>query len=587
MTDAQGILGVKVDLTLVKGSGLVAKDGGGLFGKAKSSDPFIRVTYRGLELGCTPVISKTLDPEWNHSMSFSLEGRRFRADEDILLSIYDKDKFSKDDPMGEVRLHLSDLMHGRPIDKMFPVNASPGCTKVSGQVHVKVAVTVRRALSLNAHEAVAVEDTRLAVGLGWDMLPGNQAIDLDASCVAISRSGNVMMDETVYFGQLKSKSGAIRHTGDEKEGDEDLGQGDDEIIVIDVDRVPHDLLAVFFVATVATEGRTFADVKGARIRLVEWGSGVERVRFMPAMGGAHTALFMARLARDGKAWKLTTIGEFDHTARDWGSVMPELRAYMGDLVPGIKVNPSDRVAIMHKGGTIRLRDYCAAPQLPQTVVLGLHWDVTDGVNIDLDASVIMLDANLKQLDLVFFQKLVSSDGAVRHGGDEREGDEKGDDEKIFLELAKVHPAVAYIGLVINSYSGQELDDVKDAGVHLFDAATARDIFRYEMTNTKELDKHTALVMAMLYREGPEWCARIISEPAQGRTAHDNVDELQRYIKRNPITPLPPPREFEGPGAGAEMVRKLTASMAQAHIVQMTPVAVPMGSPVIAEAVPIS
>jgi len=70
-------------------------------------------------------------------------------------------------------------------------------------------------------------------------------------------------------------------------------------------------------------------------------------------------------------------------------------------------------------------------------------------------------------------------------------------------------------------------------------------------------------------------------------AHLALDVLQRYIKRNPITPLPPPREFEGPGAGAEMVRKLTASMAQAHIVQMTPVAVPMGSPVIAEAVPIS
>ena len=36
-------------------------------------------------------------------------------------------------------------------------------------------------------------------------------------------------DETVYFGRLSSKSGAIRHTGDEKEGDEDLGQADDEV----------------------------------------------------------------------------------------------------------------------------------------------------------------------------------------------------------------------------------------------------------------------------------------------------------------------------------------------------------------------
>eukprot|EP00966_Prymnesium_polylepis_P186028 4311695-Prymnesium_polylepis.1 len=67
------------------------------------------------------------------------------------------------------------------------------------------------------------------------------------------------------------------------------------------------------------------------------------------MGGAHTALFMARLARTPTGWLLATIGEFDHTARDWGSVVPELRAYMGDLLPSIRVDPSERVAIMRKG----------------------------------------------------------------------------------------------------------------------------------------------------------------------------------------------------------------------------------------------
>ena len=195
----------------------------------------------------------------------------------------------------------------------------------------------------------------------------------------------------------------------------------------------------------------------------------------------------------------------------------------------------------------------------------------------------MLDANLRQLDIVFYGKLASSDGAVRHGGDEREGDEKGDDEKVFLQLANVHPAVRYIGFVINSYSGQELDDVKDAGVHLFDGSSMRDIFRYHMTNTKELDKHTALVVGMLFQEGGAWCARIISEAAQGRTANENVDELQAYTRKNPTQPLPPPRQPDPPGAGAAMVAKLTAAMQQAHVVAMpvaTVTAVPVGAPVV-------
>ena len=105
----------------------------------------------------------------------------------------------------------------------------------------------------------------------------------------------------------------------------------------------------------------------------------------------------------------------------------------------------------------------------------------------------MLDAELKQLDLVFYGKLASSDGAIRHGGDEREGDEKGDDEKIFIQLGRVHPAVAHIFVMINSYSGQELDDVKDAGCHLFDAASGRDLARFQMTNmacTCMLDAHS-------------------------------------------------------------------------------------------------
>ena len=48
-------------------------------------------------------------------------------------------------------------------------------------------------------------------------------------------------------------------------------------------------------------------------------------------------------------------------------------------------------------------------------------------------------------------------------------------------------------------------------------------------------------MAVLYRDvftNPnEWCLRICSVPAMGRTAQDNVDELQRELQHNPIKPV--------------------------------------------------
>jgi tellurium resistance protein TerZ len=156
-----------------------------------------------------------------------------------------------------------------------------------------------------------------------------------------------------------------------------------------------------------------------------------------------------------------------------------------------------------------------------------------------------LDAQLNLVDTVWFRQLTSKDGSVKHSGDEREGDALGDDEKINFSLSKVPANVAYVGLVINSFSGQELDDIAQASCHLFDAETNVDIAKYTLSNCAALDRHTALVMGCLYRSqlvnesndnaanGGDWYLRIIAEPAQGRTVNDNIDELQRFLQNNP------------------------------------------------------
>eukprot|EP00541_Cyclophora_tenuis_P014951 CAMPEP_0116564168 /NCGR_PEP_ID=MMETSP0397-20121206/13153_1 /TAXON_ID=216820 /ORGANISM="Cyclophora tenuis, Strain ECT3854" /LENGTH=172 /DNA_ID=CAMNT_0004090721 /DNA_START=140 /DNA_END=658 /DNA_ORIENTATION=+ len=143
---------------------------------------------------------------------------------------------------------------------------------------------------------------------------------------------------------------------------------------------------------------------------------------------------------------------------------------------------------------------------------------------------------------MYFQQLESKDKAILHGGDERDGEKEGDDEEIHLNLAQVSPAVMYIGFVINSYSGEELDDVAKASCHIFDPLTKTDIVKYALSRTRELHRHTALVLGCLYRIGEgDWNFRVISEPSQGKTAHDNVDELQRFLRRHPPQPptIPP------------------------------------------------
>ena len=83
---------------------------------------------------------------------------------------------------------------------------------------------------------------KVFMGLGWDAvkkggflgrLMGGGDIDLDASCVLFSADKQPL--DVVYFGQLKSKDGSIRHSGDNLTGD---GEGDDEIIYVTLADVP-------------------------------------------------------------------------------------------------------------------------------------------------------------------------------------------------------------------------------------------------------------------------------------------------------------------------------------------------------------
>jgi len=225
------------------------------------------------------------------------------------------------------------------------------------------------------------------------------------------------------------------------------------------------------------------------------------------------------------------------SARDFGTLIPEIKGYSRDICPGIVINPRERIAILRNGEAIRVKDYGKGASLDQKLVFGLAWEITNGKNIDLDASAICLDSALNLVEIISFNHLRSNDGSIQHGGDEREGDEIGDDEKIFINLGRIQSNVQYVAFVINSYSGQELDDISKASCHLFNANTKMDLARYQISNDRSLDKHTGLLMACLYREpNDEWYLRIMGKAAQGLVAAKLVDNLQRYLRD-----VPPPQ----------------------------------------------
>ena len=450
-------------MEIKRGRNLAAMDRNvGKLGRKTSSDPFVKV-YGGKEyLGKTGVEECTLNPTWNEKFQLVLGA----DDANFILSkkgavkmefrLFDYDRHKEHDSMGVVKVPLKCLEP--PSTKWYKVTQGKGkyfCKDASGEIEITMAVSARKMLSLVRGNNHILEFNDIRIGLGWDVEANGKTIDLDTSCVALDKKGNILMNETVYYGNTTNSNLSIMHSGDDRDGKGEMNGGDDEVIICHLDKLPPRIKVLYFLLTVATPDSTFANVKSAKVRVVEAERKLGIVSFEPHDFGAYTAMFLMRLAKNTqKQWVLSIIEDTDPHARDFGSLIPELKGYTRDIYPAIQIDPDERVAVMRKGSTIHIGDYVRNSKIPKWVTFGLTWDVTDGVNIDLDASAICLGKDLRPLDIIFFKQLRSKDGSVRHSGDEREGDEMGDDERINVSLPNTSPDIHYIAFVINSYSGK-------------------------------------------------------------------------------------------------------------------------------------
>ncbi len=172
--------------------------------------------------------------------------------------------------------------------------------------------------------------TRIVMGLGWDAVEskgffgfggGQKDVDLDASAMLFDDGGKLV--DQVWFRQLKSKCGALVHTGDNLTG---AGEGDDEQIKVDLTRVPANVKSMFFVVNSFT-GQSFKDIKNAFCRVVDDTNGSEFARYDLSAQGAHTAQIMIKIYRHNDAWKAHAIGE-NCSGRTFQDLLPVVRPHL-------------------------------------------------------------------------------------------------------------------------------------------------------------------------------------------------------------------------------------------------------------------
>lgn len=155
------------------------------------------------------------------------------------------------------------------------------------------------------------------VGLGWDAVKkgffsfGKTAeIDCDASVFLCGASGKIERNsDVVYFGNLKHRSGAVTHLGDNRTGD---GDGDDEQILVNLSTLPSNYTKIIFVVNIyeaAAKKQHFGLINNAYIRIVDGDTNAEMCRFdLKENYDQQTAMVFGELYLHNNEWKFNAIG---------------------------------------------------------------------------------------------------------------------------------------------------------------------------------------------------------------------------------------------------------------------------------------
>ena len=162
----------------------------------------------------------------------------------------------------------------------------------------------------------------VCVGINWGAIEkkgflglggSKEAVDLDASCALFDDARKLM--DVVYFGNLKSKDGAVKHSGDDLTGDMDGNDGlDNEVITLDFSVLKNNISYVAFVLN-SFRGQDFGNIPFASIRIYE--GNPKQVNEVFATYdiahdkgfAGHVSMVMGVFYKKNNEWKFNAIGE--------------------------------------------------------------------------------------------------------------------------------------------------------------------------------------------------------------------------------------------------------------------------------------
>ena len=153
---------------------------------------------------------------------------------------------------------------------------------------------------------------KMLVGLGWSMrATDGDAFDLDGSAFLLGAGDKVRSDaDFVFYNQNKSSDGSVVHSGDNRTGE---GEGDDETITVELDKVPADVEKIAVCVTIhdaEARRQNFGMVSRAYVRCVDAITNAEVARYdLSEDASVEAAMVFGEIYRHNGEWKFKAMGQ--------------------------------------------------------------------------------------------------------------------------------------------------------------------------------------------------------------------------------------------------------------------------------------
>ncbi|MDR2286471.1 MAG: TerD family protein [Prevotellaceae bacterium] len=175
------------------------------------------------------------------------------------------------------------------------------------------------------------------------------------------------------------------------------------------------------------------------------------------------------------------------------------------------------------------------------------------IDVDLDLSCVMFNAGQQLCDHLYSPlykpeilakfglpngKLVSNNNALKHSGDDLEGDKGGDDgldnEIIQVNLSALKPEVEQIFFFINNVGKEDFSQIPYAKIRMYEGTPSKVSSVYAEYNVAAESQYSgkrALIMAKLYKKGGEWKFNAIGDAFDDQFLGQTIQRImQSYVK---------------------------------------------------------